>query len=164
MRSTLNRGALIAGGSALALFAVMFIDWFADGGQAADLARRAQEAAEQLGLDPNEHASGAYSPENGWLGLGWLQLLLVGGAMLSAFAFAVVTFTQAAVSTPIALSAIVTGIGILAFFAVLFSLINPPGNEIDRQLGLYLGLVASAGIVLGGYLGMQEERPGFSGS
>ena len=160
MTSPLRRGALIAGGSALALFAFMFLDWFADAGQAADLARRAREAAEELGLDGRDE--GAFAPVDGWSGLGWLQVGLVISAIVLSLIFAVMTFTQAAVSPPVALSAIVTGIGVVAFLGLLYALINPPGSDTDREVGLYLGILASAGIVAGGYLGMQEEPAGTS--
>jgi hypothetical protein len=158
MSSPLRRGALIAGGSALALFAFMFLDWFADSGEAADLARRAREAAEQLGLDARNE--GTFAAVDGWSGLGWLQIGLVISAIVLSLAFAVVTFTEAAVSPPVALSALVTGIGAIAFLGLLYALVNPPGSETERELGLYLGLLANAGIVGGGYLGMQEEPAG----
>ena len=32
-------------------------------------------------------------------------------------------------------------------------------GEVDREIGAWLGLIAAAGITLGGYLGMQELRP-----
>ncbi len=55
MTSPLSRGALIAGGSALALFVFMFFDWFADGGAGGRPRPRAHdEAAEQLGLDARD--------------------------------------------------------------------------------------------------------------
>jgi hypothetical protein len=155
--SPLKRGALIAGGSAVALFIVMFFDWFADAGQAADLARRAREAAEELGLDPRDE--GAFAPVNGWSGLGWFQVALVISAIVMAIAFAAATYTEAAVGTPVALSSIVTGTGAIAFLALLYALINPPGDEVEREFGLYLGILATAGITYGGYLGMQEDRP-----
>ena len=158
MSSPLTRGALIAGGSALALFVFLFFNWFADGGVAADIARENIEAAEQLGIDSNSEDTGAYSPESGWSGLGWLQLILVISAIAGGLVFAVVTFTEAAVSTPVALAAIVTGVGLLAFVALLYAVIKPPGgDDIDRQFSLFLGLLATAGITVGGYLGMQEE-------
>ncbi len=160
MNSPLRRGALIAGGSALALFAFMFFDWFVDGGQAADLARKAQQAARELGLDARDE--GAFAPIDGWSGLGWLQVVLVIAAISSAIVFAVVTFTEAAVSPPVALSAIVTAVGLVTFLALFYSVINPPGAETDREIGLFGGLLATAGIVAGGYLGMQEEPPGAS--
>ena len=160
MSSPLRRGALIAGGSALALFAFMFFDWFADGGQAAEDAQRAREVAQELGLDARDE--GTFAAVDGWSGLGWLQVVFVIAAISSAIVFAVVTFTEAAVSPPVALSAIVTAVGLVKFLALFYSVINPPGAETDREIGLFLGLLATAGIVGGGYLGMQEEPRGAS--
>jgi len=89
-------------------------------------------------------------------------VVFVIAAISSAIVFAVVTFTEAAVSPPVALSAIVTAVGLVTFLALFYSVINPPGAETDREIGLFLGLLATAGIVGGGYLGMQEEPRGAS--
>ena len=156
MNSPLKRGALIAGGSALALFVFMFFDWFADSSQAADLAERARQAAEELGLDGR--SEGSFAPESGWSGLGWLQIGLVISAIVLSLAFAVTTFAEQSPGSPVALSALLAGLGVITFLALLYALINPPGSETERELGLYLGLLATAGIVGGAYIGMQEEK------
>jgi hypothetical protein len=45
---------------------------------------------------------------------------------------------------------------------VLYRLINPPGDGLGREIGIWLGLLTTAGITYGGYLGMQEEGTSFS--
>jgi hypothetical protein len=61
------------------------------------------------------------------------------------------------VSYPVAGSATTTLLGVIAFLCVLFRLIDPPGSgDITREIGVWLGLVGSAGVALGGYLGIQE--------
>jgi hypothetical protein len=68
-----------------------------------------------------------------------------------------VTLTGLSVSYPVAGSAISCGLGALAFLLVLYRLIDPPlDGEVEREVGIWLGLLASAGIAVGGYLGMQE--------
>jgi len=68
------------------------------------------------------------------------------------------------VSLPVAGSALTAGIGAFAFLLVLFRLISPPGDsvagqdiDLSRDIGIWLGLLATAGITYGGYQGMQEE-------
>ena len=67
------------------------------------------------------------------------------------------------VSYPVAGSAVAAGFGGLALVLVAYRLVNPPGGGgVDLQTGAWLGLIAAAGVALGGYLGMQEagDRPG----
>jgi hypothetical protein len=64
------------------------------------------------------------------------------------------------VSLPVAGSAVTAGIGAIAFLLVLYRLIDPPGDS-GREIGVWLGLLATAGITYGGYEGMQEEGASF---
>jgi hypothetical protein len=68
---------------------------------------------------------------------------------------------------------IVTGAGILACALILFRLLVTPdlqiqypgvsgsveevGGVVDRAIGIFLGMIASAGIVFGGYAAMRER-------
>jgi hypothetical protein len=83
--------------------------------------------------------------------------LVCAAAAIAALAGAIVTLTGLSVSYPVAGSAVSCGIGALAFLLILYRLLDPPlDGEVDRELGIWLGLVTSAGIAVGGYLGMQE--------
>ncbi len=77
---------------------------------------------------------------------------------------------------PVAPSAIIAGLGILAFVLILFRLIitpDPGGGadfapagvdieiDVSRKIGVFLGLLASAGMAIGGWLSMQEEGASF---
>jgi hypothetical protein len=71
----------------------------------------------------------------------------------------VVVLGRISVSYPIAGSAIATGFGALALVLIAYRLIDPPGGGgVDREIGAWLGLIAAAGIVWCGWLGMQEPR------
>ena len=99
---------------------------------------------------------------NAWEAFDFTDLILF-LAVVVAIAFAGITLSGASVSLPVAASALTCGIGGLAFLFVLYRFINPPGEgSVDREIGLYLGLLATAGITVGGYLGMQEEGTSFS--
>jgi hypothetical protein len=81
--------------------------------------------------------------------------LLIFAAALAGLAVGVVGLTGLSVSYPIAGSAIATGFGALAFACILVRLIDPP-HDVEREIGIWLGLLLAGGIVVGGYLGMQE--------
>jgi hypothetical protein len=68
----------------------------------------------------------------------------------------VVVLTRLSVSYPPAGSSVATGLGAAALVCVLYRLIDPPADGVDLEIGAWLGLVAAAGITLGGFLGMQE--------
>ena len=155
----LGRGALIAGVSGVLLFIFMFIGWYGAGGEAGEAIEAAQEAAEQLGVQGPEEAD---TSANAWEAFDFTDLVMF-LAVIVAVGVAAVTLIGASASLPVAGSAITTGIGALAFLLVLYRLINPPGEgDIDREIGIWLGLLATAGITVGGYLGMQEEGTSFT--
>lgn len=157
--SNLGRGALVAGISGALLFIFMFFAWYGAGGVADELVQQAQEAADALGVEGPEDVS---TTVNAWESFDIIDLILFLAAA-AGVAFAVTALMGVSVELPVAFSAIVTGIGALAFLLVLYRLINPPGEgDVDREIGIYLGLLASAGIAVGGYLGMQEEGASFS--
>ena len=116
-----------------------------------------QQAAEVLGVDAGT-ATEVDTTESGWSSMGWLGVAILLLASISAIGFARRQYTGASVSAPVALSTIACALGLIAFVVVLFRLLFPPGSgEVDREIGVYLGLLATAGIVVGGWLGMQEE-------
>ena len=144
--SRLRRGEQIAGISGIALLLIMFIfDWFT------------VEAAG--GLGPSFGG-------NAWDTMEIIRFILLLAA-LSGIALAVVSATQSKVSMPVALSAITAGLGILSVVLIVFRIISPPdggvGDLIDvgRAIGVFLGLIAAAGVAYGGYLAMQEEGTSF---
>jgi len=83
--------------------------------------------------------------------------LVILAASIAGLVVGIVVLFRLSVSYPIAGCAIAAGFGLLAFACILFRLIDPPGNgDIERQVGVWLGLIAAAGVGVGGYLGMQE--------
>jgi hypothetical protein len=125
-RSTLGSGELVAAACGLGLLVVMFIPWFSANGG-------------------NSTAWQAFS----------ITDLLIFAAALAGLGVGIVALTGLSVSYPIAGSAIATGFGALAFACILIRLIDPP-DDVDREIGVWLGLFLAAGVVVGGYLGMQE--------
>jgi hypothetical protein len=65
-------------------------------------------------------------------------------------------------------SSIVAGLGLLSVVLVVISIISPPSLGVDlsgpqiehsRKIGVWLGLIAAAGVAAGGYMASQERQP-----
>jgi glycerol uptake facilitator-like aquaporin len=83
-------------------------------------------------------------------------------ALVALFALAlwVITASQPTAAIAIAMDALVTLLGIVATIVVIVRLANLPdlGPHVGRTTGIYLALAGALGIVIGGWLGMQDER------
>ena len=138
---------MIAGVSGALLLLVMFVfTWF-------DIELPAQVLAE------------ADTGVNAWQAFGFIDIVLF-VACLVAVGLAVATMNSANVGLPVAGSALTAGLGIISLILVAYRLVNPPdaplGLDTERGIGLFLGLILTAGIAYGGWLGMQEEGTSFS--
>lgn len=145
----LNTGEKLAGASGIALLLLMsLLDWFnVDvGGGFADI---------DTGV-------------NAWTAFSFIDIVLFLTA-LAAIALAVIAATRTSVNLPVALSAVVAGLGILSVLLILFRIISPPdggagdfGIDVGRSIGVFLGLIAASGVAAGGWLAMQEEGATFT--
>jgi hypothetical protein len=151
----LGRGAAIAGVSGVLLFIFMFFGWYG----APDFVDEAVEQLGQIGIDTS--AAEESTTLNAWESFDFTDLILL-IAVLVSVGLAVMTLTGASASLPVAGSALTCGIGALAFVFVLYRTLDPPFDDAEREIGLWLGLLATAGIAVGGYLGMQEEGTSFT--
>ncbi len=140
----LGRGEKIAGISAVILLLVMFLlDWFGAPGA----------------IDAFAEAAGVDTGINAWQAFGFIDIILfltVGAAIV----VAVMAANATDHNLPVAGSAIVAGMGILSTILILYRIIDPPFSA-DRELGVFIGLIAAAGIAYGGWVGMQEEGTSF---
>ena len=149
----LSRGELIAGISGVALFIFMFFKWYG--------------------------VSGAPGGVNAWQSFGFIDIVLL-LTVIVAVGFAIATAAAQNVNLPVAGAALTAGLGIIATLLVLYRLIDPPGLGVDlgqfneiagtdialdvtRKIGVWLGLIASAGIAFGGWTAMQEQGGGPGG-
>jgi len=151
----LNQGEKVAGVSGVLLILIMFIfKWF--------------------GLKASVGVTGisvvnAEVTRNAWGSYGFIDIVLFITA-LAAIGLALLAASEGDVGLPVAASAIVAGLGILSVILVIISIISPPDFGVDvsgvgidhtRKLGVWLGLIASAAVAVGGYLAMQEEGTSF---
>jgi hypothetical protein len=151
----LNTGEKIAGVSAVLLFIFMFFDWF--------------------GIEVS--GSGGFSqtvPDSGgsaWDALDFIPIVLV-VTIVIALINVFLRLSDSEYEPPVSMNVAVTVLGGLSVLLVLFRIVDPPsfgsfgGVSVDGtlELGIFLGLLATAGIAYGGYKAMQEEGSTFSGT
>jgi hypothetical protein len=153
--SKLGVGEIVAGISALALFLFMFLPWY--------------------GIDSVGGFGVGGGDANAWEVFSFVDILL----FLVVVAVVGLVLVQMAGSTPDMPSPpaqLIAIAGVVAFVLILFRLIFTPGIDtggvdidvdLGRKIGIFLGLIASAGIAYGGWRGMNEPAaagPGVGGT
>ncbi len=146
----LTLGEKIAGISAILLFVFMFFDWYgvsiSGGGESVNLG----------------------GGGNAWDALDFIPILLL-IAIIVTIGVLVVEAGDTGVELPVHGAAIVTVAGVISFLLILFRIIDTPtfaefggvSAEGSVKFGIFLALIASAGIGYGGYRTMQEEGTTF---
>lgn len=149
----LRTGEMIAGISGAALLVLMFLPWFG-----IDFGDAAEDVANDLGIVvPGVDTSVNL---NAWESFEFIDLVLLVTAVV-AIGTAVATATASTVALPVAASAITAGLGILSTLLIVYRLLDTPGGT-DRKIGVFLGLIAAAGVAWGGWSLMREEGTGFA--
>jgi hypothetical protein len=151
----LSTGEKISAVSAILLFVFMFFDWFG------------VEVSGVPGFSGTVSGSGGGSA---WDALDVIPIFLM-LAIVAAIGVAVIRLTDADVEPPVSMNAIVAGLGGFAVLLILYRIVSPPdfgsfgGVSVDATLkfGIFLGLIAAAGIAYGGYSAMREEGATFGG-
>lgn len=149
----LSPGEKVAGVSAILLFVFMFFDWFG------------VKVSGVPGFSGDITGSGGGSA---WDALDVIPLFLM-LAIVVAIGVAVIRLTDADLEPPVSLNSIVAALGGLAVLLILYRIVFPPdfgsfgGVTVDATLkfGIFLGLIAAAGIAYGGYSAMREEGASF---
>jgi hypothetical protein len=141
----LSTGEKIAGVSAILLFIFMFLDWF--------------KVSASNGLFSVSVGGSA------WDALDVIPIILL-IAIVAAVGVAVIRLTEADFEPTISMNSVVSILGIVSVLLILYRIVNPPdsgvsGVSVDPAVGIFLGLIAAAGIAYGGYRAMQEEGANF---
>lgn len=147
----LTQGEKIAGVSAILLFIFMFFDWYgvsiSGGGQSFDLG----------------------GGGNAWDTLDFIPILLL-IAIVATIGIVAVEASESDIEMPVHGATIITVVGVISFLLILFRIIDTPtfasyagvSAEGSVKFGIFLSLIAAAGIGFGGYRAMQEEGTTFS--
>jgi hypothetical protein len=149
----LRSGELLAGAGAVALFVVMFFDWFMP-----EIQPRVTETSGRI-VGPELHLSG-------WTSLGFLLVLLLLVALVLAMWLAASTLFGATVSQPVAAGVLLTAVGAVALVALVLRVtvlqpglgVGEPDDLVAVQWPAYAGLAAMALIVAGAWRSMADER------
>jgi hypothetical protein len=148
----LSTGEKISAVSAVLLFVFMFFDWFG------------AEVESVSGFSGSLPGGGS-----AWDALDVIPIFLM-ATIVVAIGVAVIRLTDADVEPPFSLNTIVAVLGALSVLLILYRIIDPPGGgdfggvtvDITLKLGIFLGLLAAAGIAYGGYSAMREEGATFA--
>ncbi len=123
-------GEWIAGISGVALLVVMFLDWYSAGSDSAANAWQAFSAVD-------------------------LFLALAGGMGISLL---LASATQRSPAVPQATGALTVPIAFVASILVIIRALALPGGAEGREIGLYLGIVAVLGVLVGAWRSIGDER------
>jgi hypothetical protein len=118
----------------------MFLAWFGF-----------DTAGEELGI------GGSFSI-NAWESFDFIDLVLLVTVVVTLGAV-IAQATDTVVDFP--LPPVIAVLGGLSTLLVLYRIIDPPGG-LDREFGVFLGLIFSALVAYGGYRAMQEEGSSFA--
>ncbi len=145
----LSNGEKIAGVSAIVLFIFMFFDWFS--------------------VDVSGFGGSASAGGSAWDALDVIPIILV-IAILAALGVVVLRLMDSPYEPPISANAIVAVLGAISFLLILFRIIDTPDAgsfpgvsvDVSPAFGIFVSLIAAAGITYGAYKAMQEEGVTFS--
>src|SRR6478672_10388143 len=144
-------GEAVAAVSALLLFIIMFLPWYGASASAGGITFTGGNAS-------------------AWQAYSLIDLFLF-VTIVAALGMAVLSMTQRSAALPISASVGVTILGGLGVLLILFRIVDKPGKgncgafcdrvSIDLKYGIFLGLIACAGIAVGAFLAMREEGTSF---
>ena len=144
--SKISFGEMVAGASGLALFIVMFFPWYGI-------------KTEFEGLGDVEGVNG-----NAWESFSFIDIILFLVIVLAVGMAAARAAGAMPSGLPAPAGTIVAAAGALAVLLILFRLVSAPdpGDAVDlsRKIGIFLGLIAAAGIAFGGYTASNERASG----
>ena len=160
----IKAGEIIAAGSAVLLFIVMFLNWFGVSIEdTVDLSSSDREALAEK-INPGDYADADLGDKislDAWQSFAFIDIFLL-LTILVAIGLAVMSAASRSPNVPVAASALTTGFAIFATLLVLFRLIFTP-YDLGRELFAFVGLLLTAGIAVGGWMAMQEEGVSFRG-
>jgi hypothetical protein len=146
----LRFGEKVAALSALALFAIMFLDWFSFGGLPGNF----------LTLFGRPDVV-AYAKGISWTGwdVGWFAVAACVLAMIAGLALPFVFALHESPVLPVLSAIMAMLLGGLAVVALIVQVIFQPGPDqlVEVRSGWWLGLLAAFGIARGGFLSMRDE-------
>jgi hypothetical protein len=137
----------------IALLLVMFLPWFGPSEALERSFDEARQITEQFGGPPVVMPD---VDQNAWEAFGLVDFVLAAAAV-SGIALTAARLMAAPPVSRLRASALATAVGIVATALVLYRVVDPVEDS-GREPGLFLGLVASAGVAYGGWLALRDEE------
>ncbi len=144
--SKVSFGEMIAGVSAIALFVFMLLPWY--------------------GVSASFGGVGISDSASAWEAFSFIDILLF-LVVAVAIGLVVARAAGAVPELPQPPGLIIAAAGAFAVLLILFRLIVIPDGNVDvdgvdfsRKIGIFLGLIAAAGITFGGWTAMNERASG----
>jgi Protein of unknown function (DUF983) len=142
----LGMGEKIAGVSAVLLFIFMFFDWF------------------DVEVSGGGGFGGAIGSGSAWDALDNIPIFLL-ITIVAALAVAALRLTESSYEPPFPANAVVAVLGAISVLLILYRIVDTPGGgsfpggsvDVSPTFGIFISLIAAAGIAYGGYRAMQEE-------
>ncbi|MGV1047394.1 MAG: hypothetical protein ACOYD4_02560 [Solirubrobacterales bacterium] len=149
----LGVGEKIASVSAIALFIFMFFDWF------------------DVEVSGGGASSGVLGSGTAWDALDNIPIFLV-ITIVAALAVAALRLTDAAYEPPFPANVAVAVLGAISVLLILYRIVDTPGGgsfggisvDVSPTFGIFISLIAAAGITYGGYKAMEEEGVSLGGA
>lgn len=153
----LSQGQMIAGVAAVLLFIFMFLPWFATPEVEAILP--SGEPVDVSGVDTNANVDLGGESLSGWAGENPLDVYLAITVFITLAGVALAARGGGGGATLMPLSAVTFLLGAIGTLLLIYQVFDSPG-DFGKKYGLFLGLIAAAGIAVGGWLSMQDEAAG----
>lgn len=146
----LTKGEKIAGVSAILLFIFMFFDWYG------------------VTISGGGQTLAVGGGGNAWDSLDFIPILLL-IAIVATVGIVAIEASESDVDMPVHGATIITVVGVISFLLILFRIIDTPtfasyaGVSADGtvKFGIFISLIAAAGMAFGGWKAMQEEGTSF---
>ncbi len=132
----LRFGELIAGVSGFVLFVSLFLSWY--------------------GISIKFLGAGVSANFSAWDAFSLIAIVLFLVSVV-AMGLAMMKALGQKVALPIAPSVVTAALGALAVILILFRLLVHPADHLSLQYGIFIGLLAAIGVLVGGYQLMREE-------
>jgi hypothetical protein len=148
--SRLRNGEIVAAVSGLALFIFMFFSWFGGG---VEISTGGTQDVPGIGEIPNEPA-----PEetgvSAWDALQDFSGFLIALAAVSGITLGALAAAGQRINLPFQRGVGTLVLGKLAVLLILWRILANPG---DLKIGIFLGLIAAAGIAIGAWIALRED-------
>jgi hypothetical protein len=148
--SRLRNGEIVAAISGLALFIFMFFHWFGGGIEISTGGTQDVPGIGEIPSEPSVEETGV----SGWDALQDFSGFLIALAAVSGVTLGTLAAAGQRINLPFQRGVGTLVLGKLAVLLILWRMLANPG---DLEIGIFLGLIAAAGIAIGAWMALRED-------